>query len=131
MATIKQQKQMEYLNSSLEAVRTLPDVYIGALGDKGFKNMYREIVQNSLDEIIKGYSIDKNIIISYDARNHVCIVEDFGQGINLDDLEKVFSILHSSTNYHKKEGSGEYSSGKNGMGATITNYLSRMFNVES
>ena len=131
MAAIKQQKQMEYLNSSLEAVRTLPDVYIGALGDKGFKNMYREIVQNSLDEIIKGYSIDKNIIISYDARNHVCIVEDFGQGINLDDLEKVFSILHSSTNYHKKEGSGEYSSGKNGMGATITNYLSRMFNVES
>ena len=95
MAAIKQQKQMEYLNSSLEAVRTLPDVYIGALGDKGFKNMYREIVQNSLDEIIKGYSIDKNIIISYDARNHVCIVEDFGQGINLDDLEKVFSILHS------------------------------------
>ena len=46
MAAIKQQKQMEYLNSSLEAVRTLPDVYIGALGDKGVKNMYREIVQN-------------------------------------------------------------------------------------
>lgn len=127
----KQQKKIQVIDDPVEAVRKLPDVYIGALGNAGYLNMYREIVQNSLDEIIKGNTLDKNIIISFDERTHTCIVEDNGQGIEINMLVPVFSILHSSSNYDKKEGSGEYSSGKNGMGATITNYLSKFFVVES
>jgi len=129
--TINQQKEIKVIDNPVEAVRKLPDVYIGALGNHGYLNMYREILQNSLDEIIKGNTLDKNIIISFDARNHTCIIEDNGQGIKLDMLAPVFSILHSSSNYDKKEGSGDYSSGKNGMGATITNFLSKFFIVES
>lgn len=127
----KQQKKIQIIDDPVEAVRKLPDVYIGALGNAGYLNMYREIVQNSLDEIIKGNTLDKNIIISFDERSHTCIIEDNGQGIEINMLEPVFSVLHSSSNYDKKEGSGEYSSGKNGMGATITNYLSKFFIVES
>lgn len=127
----KKQKEIKIIDNPVEAVRKLPDVYIGALGNAGYINMYREIVQNSLDEIIKGNTLDKNIIISFDERTHTCIVEDNGQGIEINMLVPVFSILHSSSNYDKKEGSGEYSSGKNGMGATITNYLSKFFVVES
>lgn len=127
----KQQKKIQIIDDPVEAVRKLPDVYIGALGNAGYINMVREIAQNSLDEIIKGNTLDKNIIISFDERNHTCIVEDNGQGIEINMLEPVFSVLHSSSNYDKKEGSGEYSSGKNGMGATITNYLSKFFIVES
>ena len=127
----KQQKKIQVIDDPVEAVRKLPDVYIGALGNAGYLNMFREIAQNSLDEIIKGNTLDKNIIISFDERTHTCIVEDNGQGIELNMLVPVFSILHSSSNYDKKEGSGEYSSGKNGMGATITNYLSKFFVVES
>ena len=48
------------------------------------------------------HTLDKNIIVSFDARNYVSIIEDNGQVINLKDLEKVFSVLHSSTNYDKK-----------------------------
>ena len=129
--TIHQQKAIKVIDDPVEAVRKLPDVYIGALGNQGYMNMVREIVQNSLDEIIKGNTLDKNIIISFDARTHVCIVEDNGQGIDLNMLAPVFSVLHSSSNYDKEEGSGEYSSGKNGMGATITNFLSKFFIVES
>ena len=128
---IKKQKEIKVIDDDVEAVRKLPDVYIGALGDRGYLNMYREIVQNSLDEIIKGNTLDKNIVISFDSRTKTCIVEDNGQGIQLDMLIPVFSILHSSSNYDKEEGSGEYSSGKNGMGGTITNYLSKFFVVES
>lgn len=127
----KQQKEIQVIDDPVVAVRKLPDVYIGALGNAGYLNMYREIIQNSLDEIIKGNTLDKNIIISFDERTHTCIVEDNGQGIEINMLIPVFSILHSSSNYDKKEGSGEYSSGKNGMGATITNYLSKFFVVES
>lgn len=128
---INKQKKIQFLNTELEAVRTLPDVYIGALGDRGFINMYREILQNCLDEIIKGNTLDMEVIVSYDARTNTVIIEDSGQGIDLNVLDRVFAVLHSSSNYNKKEGSGEYSSGKNGMGATITNFLSRFFVVES
>ena len=38
---INKQKKMQYLTRELEAVRKLPDVYIGALGNHGLKNMYR------------------------------------------------------------------------------------------
>ena len=127
----KKQKEIQVIDDPVVAVRKLPDVYIGALGNAGYTNMFREIAQNSFDEIIKGNTLDKNIIISFDERTHTCIVEDNGQGIEINMLVPVFSILHSSSNYDKKEGSGEYSSGKNGMGATITNYLSKFFVVES
>lgn len=129
--TINKQKAIKVIDDPVEAVRKLPDVYIGALGNHGYLNMYREILQNSLDEIIKGNTLDKNIIVSFDARSHTCIIEDNGQGIQLDMLAPVFSVLHSSSNYDKVEGSGDYSSGKNGMGATITNFLSKFFVVES
>lgn len=131
MAEINKQKEIKIIEDPVEAVRKLPDVYIGRTGNPGFLNMFREILQNSLDEIIKGNTLDKNIIVSYDARSHMVIIEDNGQGIDLSMLEKVFSVLHSSSNYDKVEGSGDYSSGKNGMGATITNFLSRIFIVES
>lgn len=128
---INKQDDIKIIDDPVEAVRQLPDVYIGAIGDIGFCNMYREILQNSLDEIIKGNTLDKNVIVSFDARNKTCIIEDNGQGIDLSKLVDVFTVLHSSSNYNKKEGSGKYSSGKNGMGGTITNFLSKFFIVES
>lgn len=128
---IKKEDKIQFLEDDLEAVRKLPDVYIGALGNAGFLNMIREILQNSTDAICKGYTLDKNIILSYDERSHVVIVEDNGPGIELDVLPMVFAVLHSSSNYDKEEGSGRYSAGKNGMGGTITNYLSKFFIVES
>lgn len=131
MEKINKQDEIKFLDTEVQAVRQLPDVYIGALGNHGFVNMCREIIQNCLDEIIKGNTLDKNIIVSYDARSHVVITEDNGQAIPIDLLAKVFYKLHSSSNYDKEEGSGKYSSGKNGMGATITNFLSKFFIVES
>ena len=127
---VKQQREIQIIEDPVMAVRTVPDMYIGSLGSAGFLNMFREITQNSLDEIERGTTLDKNIIISYDARSHLVINEDNGQGIPLDKLVKVFSVLHSSSNYHKTEGTG-YTSGKNGVGATITNFLSKFFVVES
>ena len=130
-AKINKQKEIQVIEDAVLAVRKLPDVYIGRTSNPGYLNMFREILQNSLDEIIKGNTLDKNVIVSFDERNYTCIIEDNGQGIELSMLEPVFSVLHSSSNYDKKEGSGDYSSGKNGMGATITNFLSKFFVVES
>lgn len=130
-AKINQQDEIQVIDDPVQSVRKLPDVYIGALGDRGFLNMFREILQNSLDEIIKGNTLNKEIIVSYDSRIKITIIEDNGQGIDLDKLAVVYSVLHSSSNYDKVEGSGRYSSGKNGMGGTITNFLSEFFIAES
>lgn len=131
MTEINKQAEIQFLEDDVEAVRKLPDVYIGALGNAGYKNMVREIMQNCFDARMKGEILSLIVNISYDMRNHTCIIEDNGQGIDLSKLARVFSVLHSSSNYDKIEGSGQYSSGKNGMGATITNYLSKFFVVES
>ena len=80
---INKQDEIDVLENDVVAVRQLPDVYIGALGNAGFKNMYREILQNSLDEIMKGNTLDKNIIVSFDSRTKTVIIEDNGQGIDL------------------------------------------------
>ena len=95
---INKQDEIKFLDTEVQAVRQLPDVYIGALGNHGFMNMCREIIQNCLDEIIKGNTLDKNVIVSFDSRTKTVIVEDNGQGIELDKLAKVFSVLHSSSN---------------------------------
>lgn len=128
---MRKQDDIIIITDPVKAARTTPDVYAGQIGNNGFINMVREIVQNSLDEIIKGNSIDKNVIVSYDANTHIVIVEDFGQGIPIDMLVDVFSNMHSSSNYYKSAGCGLYSSGKNGMGAKVTNFFSRFFTIES
>ena len=109
---MKQQAEIVMIKSQVEAVRKMSDVYLGALNNAGFMNMVREIVQNSGDQISKGNSVDKNIIVSFDARSHAVIVEDFGQGIPVEQLADVFSTLYSSSNYNKIAGSSDFSSGK-------------------
>lgn len=129
--TVNEEGKIQIIEDPVMAVRKLPDVYIGETHNTGFLNMFREILQNSLDIIAKGMTLNYDAICSFDARTLTTIIEDNGPGIPLDMLEKVFSVLHSSSNYDKKAGSGMYSSGKNGMGATITNFLSKFFVVES
>ena len=109
---LKKENKIVSLDSQLEAVRKLPDMFIGAIGNPGFMNMIREIVQNSLDCIAKGYTNNKDIVVSYDAISHTVIVEDNGPGVDPNDLIKAFGTLYSSSNYNKQAGSGNYSAGK-------------------
>ena len=128
---LREQDKIRVIEDDVDAVRKLPDTYIGALNAKGFLNMLREILQNSSDVINKRFTNNLNITMSYDERNHNVIVEDNGPGLALDMLTVAFGVLHASSNYDKEAGSGNYSSGKNGMGGTIVNYLSKFFVLES
>ena len=40
---------IESIDSFVEAVRQMPGMYIGHIGNKGFINMFREIFQNIID----------------------------------------------------------------------------------
>lgn len=130
IANIKNYKQeIKTLKDFVTAVRKRPGMYIGSIGNKGLINLIREILQNGLDELNKDKSPCTVVSISFDERTQTTIVEDNGRGIPFNNIERIFSKQHTSSNYEKKP--YEYSSGLNGVGAKVTNALSHKFIVES
>ena len=133
------QEMIDNIKSYSEEITTLEDfvagvrqnvgMYIGSKGNKGFINMIREILQNAIDEMMKKSSPGDFVKISFDERTNWVIVEDNGRGIPFDDMIRIFQNEHTSSNYKKKK--GEYSSGLHGVGAKVTNALSKTFVVES
>lgn len=121
--------EIKTLATFVEAVRKRPGMYIGRIGNGGFLNMIREILQNALDEINREYSPADQATISYDERTHQIIVSDNGRGLPFDNIIRILTSQHTSSNFEKKK--GDYTSGLNGVGAKIVNALSSEFIVES
>lgn len=116
----------------LDAVRLRPGMYIGTTGVKGFHHLLWEIVDNAIDEIACGYGDMITITLNADGS---ATVEDNGRGIPVDmhptlhksGVEVVYTKLHaggkfSTANY-------KYSGGLHGVGASVTNALSRWCDV--
>ena len=70
--------QIKTIEVFSQAVRQNPGQFIGYLRNKGFKNMYREVYQNSVDELIKDSSPCNMVKVFYDERDHMIIIEDNG-----------------------------------------------------
>ena len=116
----------------LDAVRLRPGMYIGTTGIKGYHHLLWEIVDNAIDEIACGYGDTITITLNTDGS---ATVEDNGRGIPVDEhptlhisgVEVVYTRLHaggkfSTANY-------KYSGGLHGVGASVTNALSRWCDV--
>lgn len=117
------------LDSFVKAVRKLPGMYIGNIGNPGFLTMIKEIFQNSLDEVMRRKSPCDMIKISYDERTHETIIEDNGRGIPFSKMIDIYTKEHTSTNYEKED--FDYTAGVHGVGGKVTNALSAIFIVES
>lgn len=111
------------------AVRRKPGMHIGGIGNRGYLNMFREIFQNATDEMVKKSSPGTRALVSYDERSKIAIVEDDGRGIPFGHIIRIFTSEYTSSNYEKKK--GEFSSGVHGVGAKVSNALSKDFIVES
>ncbi len=122
-------KQIQTIASFVEAIRKTIGMYAGRRGNRGFKNIIREVFQNSIDELIKNDSPCNWIRVFYSELDHCVTIEDNGRGIPFDNIIRVFTQQHTSSNYSKKP--GEFSSGMNGVGAKVSNALSSKFFVES
>ena len=117
----------------LDAVRMRPGMYIGTTGTKGLHHLLWEIVDNSIDEISNGFG---NKIIVTLFKDGSAQVEDNGRGIPVDPhpqlkvsgVEVVFTQLHAGGKFGNEN--YNYSGGLHGVGASVTNALSRWLEVE-
>ena len=116
----------------LEAVRLRPGMYIGTTGVKGLHHILWEIVDNSIDEITNGHGNTISITLEKDGS---VIVEDNGRGIPVDihptqkksGVEVVFTQLHAGGKFNTEN--YDYSGGLHGVGASVTNALSKWCKV--
>ena len=127
----------------LDAVRLRPGMYIGTTSVKGLHHILWEIVDNSMDEIANGYGDTIRVKLYEDGS---ASVEDNGRGIPVDihPVQKVsgvevvftrlpavtvvFTILHAGGKFDSSNYA--HSGGLHGVGASVTNALSRSLHVE-
>ncbi len=117
----------------LEAVKKRPGMYIGSTGPRGLHHLVWEIIDNAVDEALAGFAnkVDLEILPGNYIR-----VEDNGRGIPVDVhpkshkpvVETVFTTLHAGGKFDHQ--SYKVSGGLHGVGASVTNALSKSLQVE-
>jgi topoisomerase-4 subunit B len=115
----------------VEHIRLRPGMYIGKLGngsapDDGIYVLFKEIVDNSIDEFVMGAG--KVIDITLDEDGTMGI-RDYGRGIPLGKVIDCVSKINTGGKY---EGDAfKKSVGLNGVGSKAVNALSECFRVQS
>lgn len=113
-----------------EHIRRRSGMYIGKLGDgsspdDGIYVLFKEIVDNAIDEFIMGYG--KVIVITLE--DNLVTVRDYGRGIPFGKLIEAVSKMNTGAKY----GSGAFkkSVGLNGVGTKAVNATSTYFYIQS
>ena len=114
----------------LEHVRLRPGMYIGKLGDgssadDGIYVLLKEVLDNSIDEFIRGAGKTIDVKIS----DNKVEVRDYGRGIPLGKVVDVVSKMNTGGKYDSR--AFKKSIGLNGVGTKAVNALSSYFKVES
>ena len=133
MAEKKYESKDIVVLDGLDAVRLRPGMYIGTTSSRGYHHILWEIVDNAIDEISNGFGDTIKITINTDGS---ATVEDNGRGIPVDmhptlkksGVEVVYTTLHAGGKFNNEN--YKFSGGLHGVGASVTNALSRWCKVE-
>ena len=113
-----------------EHIRIRPGMYIGKLGngssfDDGIYILFKEVIDNSIDEHIMGYCNK----IDIEVKENSIYVRDYGRGIPLGKVEDCVSKINTGGKYDTE--AFQKSVGLNGVGLKAVNALSDKFYVKS
>ena len=116
----------------LDAVRMRPGMYVGSTGSRGMHHILWEIIDNGMDELANGYGNTLTVKIHKDGS---ATVSDNGRGVPVDPhpklkisgVEVVYTQLHAGGKFG--DSNYQYSGGLHGVGASVTNALSRYLEV--
>ncbi len=117
----------------LEAVRVRPGMYIGSTGSRGLHHILWEIIDNAVDEASNGHATTVKVCLHQDGS---ASVEDDGRGTPVDihpdagvsGVQVIFTQLHAGGKFNNDNYA--YSGGLHGVGASVTNALSKWLRVE-
>jgi len=117
----------------LEPVRMRPGMYIGGTDIHGYHHLLREILDNSIDEVINQHARHVEVVLDDDHRG--ATIADDGRGIPVAKMQKygkpaveiILSTLHAGGKFGGD--SYEVSGGLHGVGSSVVNALSEELTV--
>ncbi|TVR77109.1 MAG: type IIA DNA topoisomerase subunit B [Chitinophagaceae bacterium] len=113
-----------------EHIRLRPGMYIGKLGDgtspdDGIYILFKEVLDNSIDEHVMGHGKRIDIKVESDK----IVIRDYGRGIPLGKVVDCVSKINTGGKYDSK--AFQKSVGLNGVGTKAVNALSTKFKVQA
>ncbi len=121
--------------SDRDHIRQRPGMYVGALGngdhaEDGLYVLFKEVVDNSIDEYIMG--VGRRVIVTL-GEDKTITVRDFGRGIPQLKLRDCVSKINTGGKFDQDGKPKVFSAsiGMNGVGLKAVNFLSENFTATS